>query len=583
MILTALNSYYERLARKGEVLPQGFSKQKISYAIVLSSDGKPVDVLDVRDTSGKKPSPRLLTVPQPPKRTAGINACLFWDKTSYVLGVTAKEDEKAQKRLLSEHATFKEKMLTVTTDTKDEGLVALRKFLQKWQPESFAQSPFDNNEDILDTNVIFRLDDGTRQYLHDRPAARELWLAQEKDEGSIGRCLVTGLKKPIARLHPSIKGVKGAQSSGANIISFNNDAFISFDKKQSYNAPVSEKVADQYTKALNYLLRRENNRSLCIGDATIVFWALAADDDTADQAEIFLRGLLSTDEQEANELKRFLDTVGKGRPLKNFRPDLDPSTHTFVLGISPNVARLSIRFWQTGTLDFFVRKIAQHYCDLELEPLPWKTPPSIWRLLIKTAPSRSGKHDSKDVLPHLAGEVMRAILTGGNYPHSLLTSIVMRLRTDGDISGLRVALCKAVIMRRMRINYNKGEAIVSLDEENKNVGYQLGRLFAELENAQDNAIEGANTTISDQYYGSASASPATTFPTLFRKYRHHASKLRKEKNKKGAHIAIEKKVGEIIDKLPAEFPKILNIEDQGRFAIGYYHQRSLRFQKKTNN
>lgn len=585
MIITALNSYYEHLFEKDEVLPHGFSKEKISYAILLSKDGKVVDVHDVRDTSGKKPQPIYLPVPQPPKRAAGIEACLFWDKTSYALGVTAKEDDKALKRLPLVHAAFKKKMLTVLADTRDEGLVALRCFLQNWSPEDFNELPH-ASEEMLDSNVVFKLD-GENAYLHERPAARDLCvaLAQEKGYDAYrGMCLVTGKKAPLARLHPSIKGVRGAQSSGANIVSFNLASFTSFGKEQSYNAPIAAQVADQYIKALNYLLRKENRRSLIIGDATTVFWAIADDSKAAEKAEGLLHLCLnpSTDEQEAGKLRLALDKVAKGRPLQAIDPELDENTKIYVLGLSPNASRLSVRFWETGNLDFFVKKISQHYQDLHLKPLPWQTPPSIWRLLLETTPSRNNKHDSKDILPHLAGEMMRAIISGGNYPLSLLSSVVMRMRSDGDISGLRVALCKAVITRFYRNSSNKEAVPVSLDTSVTNQGYLLGRWFAELEGAQRGALgKDVNATIRDQYYGSASSNPATTFPTLIRKYQNHISKVSKEK--KGLAINIEKKIGEIVDKLPDKLPDTLSLEDQGRFSIGYYHQRQEQFKKKDSS
>ena len=476
-------------------------------------------------------------------------------------------------------------MLEALNNSTDSGLLSLQKFLQDWSLEKFAQPPFDNNEEILDSNVIFKLDDGKHEYLHDRPAAKKLWLSQKKEKRETGVCMISGEVAPIARLHHSIKGVGGAQSSGASIVSFNQDSFESFNKKQGGNSPVSKQIADQYVKALNYLLRKETNRKFSVGDATTVFWAIAENEDKeADQAENFLSALLNsstTDEQETGKLQKFLDIVSKGRPLKEFESDLNPNTEIFILGLAPNASRLSIRFWQTGTLEFFADKIAQHYRDLRLEPLPWNTPPSIWKLVMETTPSRKGKHEAKDVLPHLAGEMMRAIISGRNYPYSLLTTIVMRMRTDGDISCLRVALAKAVITRKIRINNNEEELPVSLDKNCDNHGYQLGRWFAELENAQQSALgKDVGATIKDQYYGSASANPAATFPTLIRKYHNHISKL--DRDRAGLAVIIEKNISEIVDKLPSEFPNTLTIEDQGRFAIGYYHQRSLRFTKKED-
>lgn len=581
MIIASLNRYYQRLANKGEVLPDGFSKIRISYVIALSKQGEAVDIIDIRDNGGKKPKPKLLDVPQPPKRANNIAPAFLWDNSGYVLGVAG--GKKNKDRVIECHNAFKQTMLEALDNTKDSGLLALQKFLQSWSPEKFAKQPFNNNQEMLDSYIIFKLDDGKLEYLHERQVAKKLWLDQKKEGEDEGVCMISGEISPIARLHPAIKGVGGAQSIGANIVSFNKNSFVSYDKKQGDNSPVSKKIADQYVKSLNYLLRKETNRKFAVGDATTVFWALADNNSSADSAEGLLGAILNptTDEQEAGKVQKFLDVVSKGRPLKELEPELAPNTEIFVLGLSPNAARLSIRFWQTGTLEFFADKIAQHYRDLQLEPLAWKTPPPIWKLVMETTPSRNGKHESKGVLPHLAGELMRAIISGGNYPHSLLTTIVMRMRTDGDISSLRIALAKAVITRKMRINNNKEDMPVSLDRNCDNPGYQLGRWFAELERAQQSALgKDVGATIKDQYYGSASANPAATFPTLIRKYHNHISKL--DRDKGGLAVVIEKNITEIIDKLPSEFPKTLTIEDQGRFAIGYYHQRSLRFTKKEN-
>ncbi|MDE3270242.1 MAG: type I-C CRISPR-associated protein Cas8c/Csd1 [Pseudomonadota bacterium] len=581
MILQALCALYERLDKKKKVLPKGFTKEKISFAIVLTKDGKAVAVKDIREMSGKQTRPKLLDVPESCKRPGNIKPFFCWDNTAYVLGVAG---EAKRARASEMHTAFKNQMLDATDGTKDEGLIALREFLQNWSPDMFQEPQFDANEDIIDTNIVFKLD-GEQQYLHNRPAAKELWhqLSSKKDYGNMGTCLITGEEAPIARIHPAIKGVREAQSSGASIVSFNKASFTSFGKEQSYNAPISEQATDKYTKALNYLLRE---RSLSIGDTTTVFWAVADDANQAEQAESFLGSILDphvSNEQEEGSIGEALNAIAKGRSLQEIKPDIQDTTQFFVLGISPNAARLSIRFWQAGTLDLFVKRIAKHYQDLRLEPLSWKTPPSIWRLLGETAPSRNGKHESKDISPHLAGELMRSILTGANYPYSLLTSVVMRMRTDGDISPLRVSICKAVLSRFYRKLKKKEKIPVALDKEEKNSGYLLGRLFAEFESAQQAAIKDSGTTVASQYYGSASATPSATFPTLFRKYQHHKSKLSKEDGSKGIAVNTDKRIGEIVSQLATEFPKTLDINDQGRFAIGYYQQRQERFKKSDKS
>jgi len=468
------------------------------------------------------------------------------------------------------------------------------KFLSKWTPERFASAPF--TADMLDANVIFKLD-GERQYLHARPAAqtvRARLLGPAADAGAqtaaTQRCLVSGELADVARLHPAIKGVNGAQSSGASIVSFNLEAFNSYGKSQGDNAPVSEQAAFAYTTVLNHLLRRDphNRQRLSVGDASVVFWAEAQDPEQAQSNEDLLAMLLNPDSksdegQETEKIRHVMEVVTKGRPFAELDPKLDEGTRMFVLGLAPNASRLSIRYWLCDTLGDLVQRLRQHAQDLNLEPSPWKTAPSIWRLALATAPSRGDPPKAKadDVPPLLAGELMRAILTGGRYPQSLLTNVVMRMRSDGDISGVRAALCKAVLNRDLRLshsNVSDKEVPVSLDVHSTNSGYLLGRLFAVLEGAQRLALGSQlNATIRDRYYGSASATPALVFPVLLRNTQNHMSRIRKDKP--GAAINIERDIQEVIDKLPGEFPKHLGMQDQGRFAIGYYHQAQARFQK----
>ncbi|MCL2011309.1 MAG: type I-C CRISPR-associated protein Cas8c/Csd1 [Cystobacterineae bacterium] len=581
MILSALNDYYHRLAAQDKVPAFGYSDEKISYALLISPNGEVKDVLDVRDTSGKKPLPAPHTVPQPTKRTVGIKSNFLWDKSSYVLGVSAKTSE----RTAQEHEAFKNAHRTWLADSDDLGLKALLKFFDNWLPEHFfSLSCF--KEEMLDANFIFRVDDGSRQYLHERPAAKML-RTKLLDEGETKKslCLVTGECLTPARLHPAIKGVNGAQSSGASIVSFNLDAFASYGKEQGDNAPVSEAAAFAYTTVLNHLLRRgEHNRQrLQMGDASVVFWAIAEDTKKAEQAEELFALLMDPppdDLSETEKLHSILDGVSKGRALHEMNPALDGATRFYVLGLAPNAARLSIRFWQADTLAVFVQRIAEHYRDLLLEPLPWKSEPALWRLLYATAPSRDGKAKAEDISPLLAGEVMRAILSGSRYPLSLLSNVIMRFGADGDISGLRVALCKAVLARNARLNHQPDKEIpVSFDSSHSNSAYRLGRLFAVLEGAQRAALgDQVNATIRDRYYGAASATPASIFPVLLRNAQNHLSKVRKEKP--GLAYVLDADIGEILKEMGNSFPKNLSMESQGRFAIGFYHQLQARFSKK---
>ncbi|MFL0808600.1 MAG: type I-C CRISPR-associated protein Cas8c/Csd1 [Oceanobacter sp.] len=608
MILSALNTYYDRLAEQGntELAPYGFSQEKISYALVINPKGELVDVVNLMDTSGKKPRPSMRQVSQPPKRAVNIAPCFLWDKTGYVLGVTAGETEKERERTRKTHDAFKAYHHEWIGDSDDEGLVALLAFLDQWQPDGETRQKF-ITEDMLDSNLVFQLEGDAQRFIHERPAAKAIRAKQLASAGGEEQmCLVTGEVLPAVTLHPSIKGVNGAQSSGASLVSFNLDAFTSHHKKQGMNAPVSDKAAFAYGTALNYLLRRsdDNRQRVNIGDTTVVFWAEAETAQQAQAAEAMFAGIFSSapvidknkssataDESEHRKLASAFSQLAQGKPLQEIGTDLKPDTKIYVLGLAPNAARLSVRFWETSTLDQFAKRLAQHYQDMLMEPLPWKTEPSIWRLINETVPHRPGaKPKQDDASPHLAGELARAILTGQRYPHSLLANLIMRFRADGDISSLRVALCKAVLVRKERLTHSTSiqpteeshhkELFVSLDIENQDPGYLLGRLFAVLEAAQEDALgRDINATIRDRYYGAASATPASVFPLLLRNAQNHLGKVRKDRA--GQAVNLEKLLIEIIDKLDSNFAKSLGLEAQGRFAIGYYHQRSERFKKKS--
>lgn len=600
MILTALNNYYDRLTEQGhpDISPYGFSQEKISYALVINPKGELLDVMDLRDTSSKQPRPSVYLVPNAPKRSVNIAPCFLWDKTGYVLGLTGSAAQKDLDRTVKTHEAFKAYHHEWIGDNADEGLQALLAFLDNW---NLRQDPRNSliKDEMLDSNVFFRLD-GDRCFIHERVAAKAIRAKQVAgNTGSKQICLVTGEWSAVADLHPAIKGVNGAQTAGASIVSFNKDAFTSHGKKQGMNAPVSEKTTFAYTTALNHLLRRDdkNHQRVNIGDTTVVFWAEADTEQQAQAGENLLASLFSgspaptqdskkiemdSDQAEISKLNTAFAQIAQGRPLEEIGADLKPDTRIYVLGLAPNAARLSVRFWETNTLDQLAKRLAQHYQDLLMEPLPWKTEPSIWRLINETVPHRKGARPKQDdASPQLAGELARAILTGLRYPQSLLANLIMRFRADGDITSLRVALCKALLVRKERLlnstQYHK-ELFVSLDIENQDPGYLLGRLFAVLESIQSAALGASvNTTIRDRYYGAASATPASVFPVLLRNTQNHLSKVRK--TKPGFSVNLEKQLGEIIGKIDSNFAKSLGLEAQGRFAIGYYHQRSELFKK----
>ena len=585
MILASLARYYRRLATQNDdfgnpkVPPYGFSEEKIGWILVLDKEGRLQDAVP-NLTADKKPQPKLMSVPRPEKRTSGVKPNFLWDKTAYALGVEANKDKaqaKTEPVVPSEKTfeAFRQYHLDVLQHEQDEGLQALYRFLQHWQPAQFADYPC--LSETPDANVVFALDKPSA-LIHKREAAQTLWAGRLKsDEAEQGLCLISGEKAPIARLHPAIKGVFGGQSSGGSIISFNKESFASFGKEQGANAPVSEVYAFAYTTALNYLLRRENGHCLTIGDASTVFWAEAADSETAAAAEDFFADIMTPpdDEQQSQKVFGILEQITKGRPLQEIAPDLSPDTRFYILGLAPNAARISIRFWLDTTFGQLAANLAQHWQDLALEPRPWKTAPSVWRLLLQTAVL--GK--SENISPVLAGEMMRAVIGGTLYPMSLLAQLIARIRADGDANGLRVAMIKAVLQRRFRKGLIHEEVSMSLNTESRNTAYLLGRLFAVLERIQYQALGELNAGIADRYYGSASAVPFSVFPRLLSGAKHHLSRLRKDKA--GMAVNLDKDLGEIIAMLPETFPRHLSIDEQGRFAIGYYQQKQSYFAKKA--
>jgi len=577
-VLQALDRYYDRMASRGEAEQPGFSREKISFAITLSEEGEPVEVADLRAASGKRLVPQLLSVPAAVKRTVAILPNAFWDKSAYLLGRTAGEGG----RTAQEHAAFKAMHLEMLAGSNDPGLLALQRFLEGWTPERFDAPPF--SPEMLDANIVFRLD-GEQRFLHEREAARALLARRAGGEGKRAFCLVTGEEAPVARLHPTIKGVAGAQSSGAALVSFNLDAFTSYGKEQGDNAPTSEAAAFRYGAALNGLLDRSGRNRLKrgIGDATVVFWADTAGvgEAAAQAAEDWVAAMLEPpdDESEAARLRDQLEKVAAGRPLATLDARLDEHTKFHVLGLAPNAARLSIRYWLTGDFGEFAKRLADHHRDLAIDPLPWRRPPSIAWLLVKcTAPQEK----AENVPPLLAGEMARAVLEGTPYPRTLLSAAIVRLRAGDDPgSGWHAAAIRAVLLRDRRLRASKSEQIdlsreglpVGLDRDNPHPAYQLGRLFAAVETAQRMALGRVNATIRDRYFGAASATPGSVFPLLMRGVQAHLGKLRKS----GKGGWLEREIEEIHARLPPELPRSLKLEAQGRFVLGYYHQRRGQF------
>jgi CRISPR-associated protein Cas8c/Csd1, subtype I-C/DVULG len=581
-ILASLARAYDRLPDAPE---PGYSAQNIGVLVSLNADGSVAGVTPWLDGEGKRRKPRPMPVPQPVKRTAGIAPNFLWDKTSYVLGVTAGEG----KRIADEHAAFKERHEKELAGTDDPGLQALLLFLRQWTRDQFTAPLWP--DELKDQNVAFVLEADRRSHLwlHDRPAAKALWARVSADAaGTKQICLVTGEAGPVARLHPAIKGVWGGQSSGGSIVSFNLDAFESYGHSQGDNAPVSEAAAFKYTTILNRFLERDSGHRIQIGDASTVFWADASEKKKAKVAEGSFFAMLAdtsdaaVDKAETEKIGILLARLRKGEQLETIDAGLAEGVRFHVLGLAPNAARISIRFHFEDDFGVLARNYQRFVEDMRIEPT-WREPyPALWRYLVETAVLRK----RENVPPNLAGEWMRAILAGTNYPLTLLSTVLSRIRADGEINALRVGILRAVLVRNFRRMPDTGdkyrEAPVALDPENKNKGYLLGRLFAVYEQAQTSALgRNVNATIKDKFYGSASATPRNVFALLNRGSVNHLAKVGKERP--GQRVNLEKAIAGIMEAMSPEkdpFPKSLNAEEQALFGLGYYHQRQEFFRSR---
>jgi CRISPR-associated protein Csd1 len=579
-ILSSLVKAYERLP---DAPPYGYSTEKVGVVVGLNEDGTVATVTPWLDGEGRKRRPRPMLVPQAVKRTAGIAPNFLWDKTAYVLGVTAGEG----KRTAEEHRAFVERHVAEIGDSDDAGLRALKRFLEAWTPEQFMEPLW--TEELKDQNVVFTLESERRggTNLHDRPAAKALWNRAAGGGGDATEiCLVTGEAGPVARLHLSIKGVWGAQSSGAALVSFNLDAFTSYGREQGANAPVSEAAAFAYTTVLNCFLERDSGHRIQIGDASTVFWADASDRAVAKEAEAIFAGFLDdAADRQAEEkistgrIRDCLERIRKGEALESVEPRLAKGVTFYVLGLAPNAARLSVRFFHAGNFGDITRNYQAFVSDMRVEPPPRDGYPPLWRYLLETAVL--GKREN--VTPNLAGEWMRSILAGTNYPLSLMASVLTRIRADGEVNALRVGILKALLIR----NFNMEATPVALNPEERNRGYVLGRLFALYEEIQRAALGGrVNATVKDKFYGSASATPRKVFAALESGSANHLAKIRKMNV--GREVNLQRQMRALMDLMsPSDdpaldpFPVSLTAQEQAYFGLGYHHQRSDFFKKTS--
>jgi CRISPR-associated protein Csd1 len=570
MILQSLASYYDRLLAEGRIELPGFQEKEVRFVIELQANGTFMSLI----TTGDGKRGKRFVVPAEVKKSVNIAANLLWDNPEYVFGVprpglTEKQAAKVPRR----HAAFLKRLRDLPEPARqDAGVAAVLTFLERGD---FAALKAQDAWPALSeesANVSFRLM-GDEGLVCERPAVRAALAWQRTESHADPRCLVTGDRAKPARLHPSIKGVRGAQTSGANIVSYNDPPYCSHGWEQGENAPIGERAALAYTAALNHLLDRANaNHKVVEGDSTFVFWAAAK---TRLEDE-FLYLLTGQKEQETESdgipIKATFTTLRSGLPALS-----DDPTAFFVLGLVPNAARLAVRLWFEGTAAELAQRFKSHFDALDIVGLdrPGQAP-SLWRLLGAAAIGGDPKKLNDNLRGRLAADIVAAILTGRSYPDTLLARTVERCRTENSVWPVRAALIKAILVR----NHHQ-EAFVSLDPANANIGYRLGRLFAVLEALQREAQRDINTTIRDRYFGAAASAPLSVFKQLMDLKNAHLKKVRARNP--GYAIRYEKLMGQIVDGIPADtgLPASLPLADQGRFIIGYHHQTNDIYAKQN--
>lgn len=582
-MLEALVKYYESLVSEGKAPRRRWSLVKVSFALQIDITGKLVRVIDLRknEMRGKKnilvPDEKL--VPEQSKRTTKIIPQFLCDNSGYILGVDNKGKPERSEQCFKASAQFHIKILE---DCSSDMAKAIRLFFSQWNPCEAMTSPVlkDEVEEILKGgNLVFMLEN---RLAMDDEEIRRVWEEYRDTRNSSKKmqCLVTGEWRSIARLHPSIKGVKNAQSSGASLVSFNAPAYESYGRNegQGLNAPVSEYATFAYAAALNSLLSDYRHVKV-FGDTTVVYWT---EYDSEGYQDCF-EGFAFQDENVMDEktLDYLCSCLKQNKPIDYHGIDMDYDNQFYILGLSPNAARLSVRFFLQSSFGNVLKNIMRHMEDMKIICPTYKKKKHIplWIMLASTV---SPKSKDRVASPLLAGATLKSILTGSNYPESLFRYVMLRIRAEQDdaesnppqhkITYERCAIIKAYLCR----NIKKGVVKVALDENESDVAYVLGRIFAIWEHIQSEANNGINATIKDRYFDSACATPARVFPILQKLAGHHLRKL-----EEGNKIWFEKQLTYLMGKLEAgTIPMNLSLKKQGLFILGYYHQTQERYKKK---
>lgn len=580
MILQALVRCYESLAAAGKLEKPGWSMVKVSWGLELTPEGQIQRLwpLESADAKGKK-RPQMIKLPAQGKKASGILSNFLCENSSYILG---RDNKGKPERSLECFKACAARHREILAEVEHPMAKAILRFFAGWNPQTAEENAVltpEWEEILKGGNLVFCMDG---VYAQDVPEIAQAWdEAYADDENAeMGRCLVTGQKAPVAILHPSIKGIVGAQSSGATLVGFNAPSLESFGKDdrdkqgQGRNAPVSTYAAFAYTEALNYLLREPAYHSR-LGDTTLIYWAEGAEEEYSSA----MAAMMQNDNIEQKDLKNTMEALSGGRVVLWNKLPLNPANRFYILGIAPNAARLAVRFFLQDTFGRFATNLNEHQERLKIvhPAFDERDGLSVWSLLRETANPNS--RDKKPPEP-LVSALMRAVLMNTPYPAELFIQTEIRLRAEHEVSRGKAAILKAYLLRNVvelnPDNHPYKEVLqVQLNENTTYLPYRLGQLFAVLEALQLKANPGINATIKDRYFNSACATPAVVFPTLVRLAQNHLNKL-----DGGIKVYYDKMITGLFNAVEESYPVRLSLQDQGIFQIGYYHQKQKLFTKK---
>ncbi len=569
MILQALYDYYHRC---GDLPRKGMELKEIGFLIVIDKDGH---FLRFEDRRIDKKQAQKFLVKKHVGRTSALIANYLYDNSGYVFGYSEKGDVTAQ------YKTFKDKVSSIYEQHPNhKDVIAVNKFYQQEQCDILAQMQKDSLWPEIEKNLnkkysIFSfIIQGDTKIM----AEKEELLDDESDDIRSGEqiCLVSG-KKGIAVETTTATMIPGSQAT-AKLVSFQTGSgYDSYGKSKGGNAPISEDSEFAYTTALNHLLESDSRNKFLIGSRTYLFWA-SKNDEAGQKAEDSFFALFgfndNIDDPNRNieQVRKVFKSIYTGE-LRTTSDDI-----FYILGLAPNSARIAVTYWAEIPIRKFAETICRHFDDMEvIDTRNEKRPYMSLRNMISTV-TLGGK--VSDATPNLADAVVKSIFEGLPYPQTLFASCIRRVRAEsGDKDRNAINITRAAIIKAYLNRISRNQNIkVMLDKDNNNQGYLCGRLFAVLDKIQEEANN--QHTIRERYMNSASSTPATVFATILNLSNHHAENLKTE----GRKIYFERLKQEILSKIDADgFKAQLDLQDQGRFFIGYYHQRQDFFTKNEDN